>query len=136
MCAEWPPLGRADAERPINVFLPETLVRIGDVAVRLRVVIGAGRAGWAAAHVVRGCCYKSGHCRMQLRRERIGAEVLDPVEDGFVINDVITGRVVVTDAGAAVVVGTVLEQLGIIGKRLARGVVVEEILSPIVDAGA
>ena len=31
-------------ESPIDVFLPESLVRIGDVAIRLGVVIGPGRA--------------------------------------------------------------------------------------------
>src|SRR5262249_4094202 len=77
-----------DTNREIDVFLPEALIRVGDGAVRLGVIVGRGR------HVAGDLVVIEDTTGPQLGRERVRASVLDPVQDGFVVNDIVTRGII------------------------------------------
>src|SRR5262249_42206836 len=80
--------GSPDAERKVDVLFPEPLIGIGDRAVQLGMVISAG------GNVGRDLVVIQDVAGPKDRRKWVGTGVLDPVENGRVVDHVVAGRVV------------------------------------------
>ena len=105
-------------DHEIDVFLPEPLVLVGDRRVQRRGVVGRG------GHVGRNRGVIHDVARAQLRGKRVRPDVLNPVQNGLVVDDVVARRILPVAVGI-VELGVVVQRRHAVGQK-------EELLPPVV----